>query len=301
MSTETLCRLCRKETALRESHIIPKFAFRWIKETSATGNLRFSQTPNKRVQDGEKPKLLCHRCEEFFSGFETEFSSKVFYPYHKDNTIHLNYSIYLIKFSTSLSWRVLTFFSERGLLNNFSQQEREIASRVCEHWRLFLLGDVPNLSDFEQHLLPVSYISKVEGGDIALGMNYYLMRTTDMDCLHSSAGGLVMTKLPGFIFLGFMSKPSRKYWQGTKINLKGGKIEPREYKIPRGFGRYLNSKAENLHKAISKLSPQQRGKIVKAYSRQSPDVLANSKTFEAISHDIELSGNSMFIREADDD
>jgi len=235
MFTETLCRLCRKEAALRESHIIPKFAFRWLKETSATGNIRFSQTPNKRVQDGEKPNLLCQNCEELFSGFETEFSSKVFYPYHKNNAIHLNYSIYLIKFSTSLSWRVLTFFSERGQLNHFLQQERENASRVCEHWWHFLLGDVPNPSDFEQHLLPVSYISKVEGGDIALGMNYYLMRTTDMDCLHSSAGGLVMTKLPGFIFLGFMSKPSRRYWRGTKINLNGGIFEPREYKVPAGF------------------------------------------------------------------
>jgi hypothetical protein len=170
--TETICRLCQKEADLHESHIIPKFAFRWLKETSATGNLRFSQTPNKRVQDGEKPKLLCQNCEQLFSGFETEFSSKMFYPYHEDNKIRVNYSIYLIKFSTSLSWRVLTFFSERGQLDHFTQEERENASRVCEHWRRFLLGDVSNPSYYEQHLIPVSYVSKVEGGDIALGMNY---------------------------------------------------------------------------------------------------------------------------------
>jgi hypothetical protein len=127
------------------------------------------------------------------------------------------------------------------------------------------------------------------------------MRTTDMDCLHSSGGCLVMTKLPGFIFLGFMNKPSRKHWQGTKIHLKGGIFEPREYKVPAGFGRYLNSKAEHLRKEIGTLSSEQRKKVEKAYYRQSPDVLASSKTFEAIAHDIELSGGSMFIRESEDD
>ena len=56
-----------------------------------------------------------------------------------------------------------------------------------------------------------------------------------------------------------------------------------------------------MRKVISDLSPQQRKKIEKVYANQNPNVLANSKTFVAIAHDMELSGGSMFIKDDDDD
>jgi hypothetical protein len=44
--------LCGETNELRESHILPGFVYPWMKETSATGYLRFRQQPNVRVQDG---------------------------------------------------------------------------------------------------------------------------------------------------------------------------------------------------------------------------------------------------------
>jgi hypothetical protein len=54
MTTITPCRLCGEMKELQESHILPGFVYRWMKETSATGYLRFAQQPNLRVQDGVK-------------------------------------------------------------------------------------------------------------------------------------------------------------------------------------------------------------------------------------------------------
>ena len=61
------CRLCGATKELQESHILPGFVFRWKKETSATGYLRFGQQPNLRVQDGVKLHLLCRDCERRFN------------------------------------------------------------------------------------------------------------------------------------------------------------------------------------------------------------------------------------------
>jgi hypothetical protein len=35
-----ICKLCKKEAKLEESHFIPKFIGKWVKKTSITGYLR---------------------------------------------------------------------------------------------------------------------------------------------------------------------------------------------------------------------------------------------------------------------
>lgn len=50
------CALCRDNTELKESHIIPKFVGKWLKRTSATGYLRNIDNINKRQQD--IPKII---------------------------------------------------------------------------------------------------------------------------------------------------------------------------------------------------------------------------------------------------
>src|SRR5437870_2270301 len=52
------CRLCGKEGGLRESHVIPVFVGRWIKDTSATGDMRYL-VPDRRAEDFQKVRLLC--------------------------------------------------------------------------------------------------------------------------------------------------------------------------------------------------------------------------------------------------
>jgi hypothetical protein len=43
------CYLCDEMATLKESHIIPAFAFRWLRKTGLTSNIRRGDQPNKRV------------------------------------------------------------------------------------------------------------------------------------------------------------------------------------------------------------------------------------------------------------
>ena len=61
------CGLCGNLAELRDSHIVPAFVARWIKDTSATGFLRGFHQPNRRVQDFPTKRLLCEGCEQRFS------------------------------------------------------------------------------------------------------------------------------------------------------------------------------------------------------------------------------------------
>ena len=60
------CALCASISELQASHIIPRFVFDWLRDTSATGHFRSSQIPDLRVQDGlrVRPETLC-RITEF--------------------------------------------------------------------------------------------------------------------------------------------------------------------------------------------------------------------------------------------
>jgi hypothetical protein len=75
-----ICKLCNNPSKLVQSHIIPKFVFKWLEETSATGHVRFAQNVNRRVQDSFKENLLCRNCEDLFNSWETDFANKLFYP-----------------------------------------------------------------------------------------------------------------------------------------------------------------------------------------------------------------------------
>lgn len=86
---EGRCQLCGSESILQLSHILPAFVFRWMRETSGNGHLRFGEAPNLRVQDGLKRHWLCASCESLFARSETAFADQLFHPYSRIVSIHL--------------------------------------------------------------------------------------------------------------------------------------------------------------------------------------------------------------------
>ena len=70
-----ICKLCKKESKLMRSHIIPKFMHKGIWEKKGKNDreayLYTSNSPiAKSVNDGLKEYLLCNDCEECFSKYE---------------------------------------------------------------------------------------------------------------------------------------------------------------------------------------------------------------------------------------
>ncbi len=148
-----VCKLCGSKKGLQQSHIIPKFVFKWLKESSATGYLRVGANPNIRCQDGLKTELLCWDCEQLLSSWENEVSKSLFYPYQSTKQ-PLSYSEYLLKFSVSLSWRVLTYLMlDDNIKADLSPSLTQKIEQVLATWKNFILDIKPNPGIFEQHLL----------------------------------------------------------------------------------------------------------------------------------------------------
>lgn len=104
-----LCSYCKKHVAIKNSHLIPKFVYRWLVGTSATGKIRETSNPNRRAQDGLKLEMLCKDCEGAFSKFERIFKQDIFDNFTagtpRKNELELN-AVHR-KCILSIAWRVL--------------------------------------------------------------------------------------------------------------------------------------------------------------------------------------------------
>lgn len=226
------CRLCQQDKNLRESHIIPAFVYRWIKETSATGYLRFVKNVNLRAQDGVKVKLLCDDCEGILNVFETKFSREIFYPYvnkvlneegvAQGNIKSFQYSDWLLKFIISLQWRVSVL--ENNLSKNYLDYHKKDMESYLEKWRLFLLGERKDTDICETHLIFLQNLAASEGV-FPESMNdrvvYYLLRATDGTIITTNKKLGVFSKIGPIAFYTFIKPAALKRTTDTKIHLRG--------------------------------------------------------------------------------
>lgn len=134
------CSLCGETRVLELSHVIPAFAFRWQKESSGSGYVRNSQEPNLRSQDGLKLHLLCEECEQRFSDWEREFANRIFYPYLERSGEVLPYGDWMLRFATSVSWRVLTYALDAEEIQSWPDKLLSKAKAAKASWRAYLLG-----------------------------------------------------------------------------------------------------------------------------------------------------------------
>lgn len=295
--SESLCRLCNAEATLQHSHILPAFVFRWMRESSGGGYLRLGMTPNRRVQDGLKRHWLCVDCEELFSRAETDFANKVFYPYTSDSSSRIIYGEWLLRFCVSVSWRALQFYKEEISLNSFGA---DVTSRITEAeaaWKAFLLAQRQHPGPFRQHLLPFDAIESITfRQDLSPNLNRYLMCTTDMDLCEGKTASFVYSKLGRFVILGFIRQDRPNQWQGSRVHLRTGQIEPRKYTINRGLFDYLNARARLVAELQSGISPRQAQKSDEA-RRANVENYVGSDEFLAMLNDLSMFGEAAFARD----
>lgn len=289
MNTDiTTCAFCGNPAELKESHIIPGFVYDWLKETSGTGYLRFSQTPNKREQDGLKIPLLCQDCEETFAVWEKYVSENIFKPIHDDPAQRRVYRKGLAKFSASVSWRVVTFLNSKGGFKHFSDKLKESRDRALQRWKDFLTNKEQNPGSYELHMLPLGGIAETSDPNTPPNMNRYLLRTVDIDAACTKTAAFVYAKMCHLLLIGFIEMPTAKHWRGTKLHINrgfiGGKVH---YCIPANFAEYLKSRAHRTAQSEGLLSQRQWGKITDAYQKD-PDRAANSETIRSMDFDVML-------------
>lgn len=288
------CALCRKIAPLDRSHVLPAFVFRWLRESSATGHIRFAETPDKRVQDGVKLPLLCRACEGRLNQFETAFATNLFHPWNADSGKPIRYEDWLLKFCVSVSWRVLKYTQDQFGLPHFNAEQQESAKNALDRWSQFILGVAPHPGIFEQHLLPLDPIESHSRKVLPNNINRYFLRAVELDLPAGEKSAYTYAKLGKFALFGFVRPPARK-WIGTKVHVRTGIIGPREYEFPVELGDYFSDRATRYGEIYSRISSKQQDKIEDDVMRD-VDRLKSSATLDAMLHDLRLFGVEALLR-----
>ena len=287
------CKLCGNRSELQESHIIPKFVFKYLKKSSVTGYFRLGEIPDRRPQDGYKIPLLCRRCEQMFSQWERLFASKVFIPLNKDQTLG-GYGSWLLKFAVSVSWRVLSFFRNELDLNHFPEKLLISVDSALKTWKDFMFDERPHPGKYEQHFLPFSgLISGHDDPEIPTNINRYIFRSIDIDAACNKNEAFIYAKMCRTLFIGFIEIKNPNHWRDTKIHVKQGKLTKRHYRLPMELRDFIYYKARRAKNVQKKMSDKQWERIGNDY-RKRIDQFPDSDMFKAMDQDAILFGESAF-------
>jgi len=258
--------------------------------------MRLGREINRRVQDGLKPKLLCEECEKKFNQFETPFSAKLFYPLHNNEALRLSpgpwfqYESWCMKFAASVSWRILTYFSQLGL-KHFSEEQQQAARAALSTWRSFLLGESENPGAYELHMVLLDRIADHTFSNLPPNFNRYLVRIVEQDVVRGKESVFVYAKLCRVLIVGFVQKSPNEKWRGAKLHVRKGEIGGMNYELPSQLLKYMCGRAQRLIELEAKLSPNQRQKIDAEYEKQKERAL-NSECLSISLYDYEMFGSS---------
>lgn len=215
-----LCRLELKEKELKNSHIIPKFAFDYMKSTGSK-YLRNIENPNKRHQDGTKQYLLCNNCEQLFSKRERWFANNIFFPYLDNKKTEFEYDDNLSYFIISMLWRVLV--NQMGNPTFKARPELSFLDDVEIEWRDFLLNlKFPN----KYNNLNIFITERVLNNDSNLiNSDFYFTRLIDATIVHNESFSKIAIYAKFLRFIFWVPVKGYHYLNPTtNINLNKGKI-----------------------------------------------------------------------------
>lgn len=288
------CAFCFEDAPLQESHILPAFVFRWLKERSGvSGHIRNTENVNRRVQDGLKLPLLCESCETRFSRFETAFATKLFHPWN-DGAVRVTYEEWLLKFCVSVSWRVLRY--ARGINKNalYTPEQNNLMDRAEARWRGFLNDEVPHPADFEQHLLLFDVMESTTIPNLPPNFNRFMTGAVTLDIVGSGRSLMTFAKLGKFIIFGIIQHGANR-WEGTKVHVKQGVLKAGRFGVPAGLIPLFVEKAAIAGAAANSMSAMQRAKVDQ-HVIENLDKFAASEQFAAIAADVRMFGKDAALR-----
>ena len=286
------CKLCRNESELLHSHVIPAFVMRWLKETSPA-RIRDNSNPNRRVQDGPKLYWLCRECEQLFSSFEGPFKEQIFDYVHTTSTEQhaVKYGPWALKFAASIAWRSLHFCLDTDHSHLDEQDVVDVLAAEAV-WRGFLLGERPHPGRHDMHFIPLDTLASSTGGKNSRYLNRYFLRAVQTDLITSPKLTATITKLGRVVIIGRIRYARRADFEGTQLHVKEGTVCGRDLRIPAPLGAYWNEKADTMGTAGSSLSDKQRARIEADLKKGSPEELLGAEFFRAMLADISQEGKA---------
>jgi hypothetical protein len=284
------CELCLKEKELQGSHILPSFTNKWLKDNSLTKYLRSAGNPNLRKQDLIKAPLLCTDCEGRLSEWEEHAASKLFKPWNDDRALDLDYDDWLLRFTTSLSWRTGIYCRDE-----FAHVKPDLESKyskALENWRRFLLGEKNSCAPYEHHVFLWGPVEKVVGMDLPPKWHAYTLRGFDMSYVVFRNEVLIYSHIPGISFFSTVNPPRLTGSRGTWI-AKRGTLTPGQ-DCPPIIGSWVEERSNEISDV--ELSEKQQKKItdevLKAIKEEPNDEVLEKKG-EALLLDRKWKGKSV--------
>lgn len=288
-----LCPLCSESADLQSSHIIPSFVFQWLRDSGGTGHIRFSGRPNVRVQDGWKPRMLCAACEQRFGTWEKAFAENCFVPILEGKVSKIKYQAWMLKFATSVSWRVLRTFKAINALADFPPDLIAAADTALDEWAQFLMNKRPHPGPHEQHLLLVDGIQSSTITNMPPNINRYLLRAIEMHVAWTPTSAITYAKMGRFILFGFIQIPHPRQWKGTKLSANEGRFGVGHVTLPGNIGPFIMDRARRMAARYAEISDKQRSKMEESFLRD-VDRVADSESFRALHQDVLLFGDEAF-------
>lgn len=281
------CALCSASYEPREeSHIVPKFVYRWLKVSSTTEFMRFGPEMNRRAQDGIKDYFLCEKCEDRFGAHESTFAAEIFHPFVDNNYHEADYAGWMLKFAVSVSWRLLAYGNERRGLSHFRGRHTAAVTETLQTWQEYLLDCRDDVGEHQIHLLPLSGIVEHSASGVPKSINRYLRRAVEIDVGVSDTEAFTYCKLGPMIFIGLITYPDLTHWKGTKIS-HSGRFPPRDFVAPGQYQDFIFMRSRRLEELESQLSERQLAKINESYEKKI-DRFEKSDTYKALLMDLDL-------------
>ena len=182
---------------------MPRFVYRALQDSPG-------------APDGPVRPLLCGQCEDRFSVWESQFACEVFHPFVSGQAVHVKYGPWLLKFATSVCWRILEDARRAG-------RGPAEPGDCLNTWGSFLRDRRPDVGAHHLHLLR-------EDGSLG--------RTVEFEVSGSDTAAWVYAKLGPLILFGLIRDGSPQSWSGTRLH-REGKLKPRGWAVPAQYRQYL--------------------------------------------------------------
>jgi SEC-C motif len=265
------CRLCLADGELQYSHVYPRFAVKYLKESSASGFLK-NMASGKRMQEARRLYLLCESCEQLLSKDEKTFCEHIFVPLHKENKNSFDYDKWLIRFLVGVHWKVLVTRED-----TYPNHAEELYPKAESEWREFLLGRQasPGIGEFHLYFTDVAVNAS---SPVSPKLNWYMTRAIDGTPTYSDLGQVgsyvILLRLLSYAFI--TPRPEEEKWIGTQVYDSGTIAGPQRLQT-RDFWPLIESRIQALEAAPSTMTARQVEKF-KQQAMRDPEKFLNSES-----------------------
>lgn len=298
------CKLCLNENVtLLNSHIIPDFVFRWLRDLSVTKHFRSSEAPNRRTERGLTRNWLCLECDNKKIGdkLESPFAKNIFLQTLSEKELSpLTYDSSLLRFCISVLWRVLLVGIEEAESRNAKDGKPHLdfiaaLQELAEIWRKFLLDENAQWTGENVYFLRLG-IKGLLPEDIAPRMNVYSKLSIDMATIVDPFcwEQKIYAKIGPFIIFSPLVRSYYGFWEKGgifPINEKEGVLSIDSCELPLFFKDFLAGRADLCENIHTNLSEKQKNKINELLNKNLNDYIDSDEHLLSLLDYVESEAN----------